>query len=140
RAPNEDAWLAQDAQSRPCRRSSGAARLTTLGVEAMIDRARLLEASAMWKSGALAREVAAHLGVKIEALGMMCTRNRGLFPHRAKHRAGRKGNRVRTPQPTAEIAAPAENVTGRMQWITEDGVSVTLPRISLIECPRGHDR
>lgn len=85
-------------------------------------------ASKMWKDGELVTVIAKEFGVKVNRIYQIADRHRYQFPHRQFTTRRREKD---IPPPPAPVTK-----TDRMQWLTEDGAFVTLPKISFIECPR----
>lgn len=95
---------------------------------------KLRTASKLWRQGVPGREIAKTIGVKCRMLYDTAARYRSMFPKR--HHAVEP--RFSAP-PIEDEQKLSEVREGCMHWITETGASVTLPRISFIECPRRKD-
>lgn len=89
-------------------------------------------ASRMWMDGHLAKKIAKVIGVTDKHLYDVASRRRNLFPHR--QRAVGDGRRFIVAAMPANIDRPVQE--NCMRWVTEQGATVTLPKISFIECPR----
>lgn len=89
-------------------------------------------AKRLWSEGAKILEIAAAIGITRYRLIKTTADNRKDFPRRGERRSKYGDNTkvfIHQPVPKAKRA----NV---MEWVTQCGAVVTLPRISLIECPR----
>lgn len=93
---------------------------------------QLRTASMMWRAGDRGNVIAKAVGVKVSRLFEVASRYRHMFPKRLRA-VGERAHFIAPPSLDGIAnAIPAD----RMRWITEDGASVTLPRVSGIECPR----
>lgn len=89
-------------------------------------------ASTMWFDGAGTRAIGKLVGLTEGAMSKMAVRHRDMFPKRTI----RRGNRWYLDHRDVPALGVPQDREGTMRWKTEAGVSVTLPKISLIECPR----
>lgn len=95
---------------------------------------QLTKASELWMDGASVRDIATITGSSEWKILRLAKGQRKLFPKRVI----RRGNRWFTDYrdiPVIEVVDPRAR-KGTMPWITENNVRVTLPKISLIQCPR----
>lgn len=99
-----------------------------------MNAAQLQSASKMWKEGMLASAIARQLGVKVKAVLRVSQRKRAMFPIRQHAQSIGRRNASANPRPLP--AAPFVH-HDRVRWINENGSVVTLPRVSMISCPRG---
>jgi len=92
---------------------------------AMSDEA-INRASQMWDDGYHGNEIARHLGVTEKWFQCFRKKNREIFPVRDSYHH--------------KQLIPANLIHGGrsdvMIWKTENGAVVTLPRVSIIQCPR----
>lgn len=97
-----------------------------------------LAAASLWRSGANSWECAEAMGVTRKAFGMICSRNRDLFPLRRLAGGRPRELPAKTVKaPEAEMEKPRLVKPGSMIWTTQDGVEVTLPLVSMAaKCPR----
>lgn len=99
---------------------------------------KLEAAASLWRSGANSWECADAMGVTRKAFGMICSRNRDMFPLRRL--AGGRPRELppkKVKEPEAEMEKPRLIRPGSMIWTTQDGVEVTLPLVSMAaKCPR----
>lgn len=90
---------------------------------------QIIEASRLWKAGYLVDDIARQFLVEPQRIYRLAHTDRDLFPYRSRERIPK---RWRWPSMTSLDPVPSD----RMRWTTESGAIVTLPRISLISCPR----
>lgn len=99
---------------------------------------KLEAAASLWRSGANSWECAEAMGVTRKAFGMICSRNRDLFPLRRLAGGRPRELPAKTVKaPEAEMEKPRLVKPGTTIWTTQDGVEVTLPLVSMVaKCPR----
>lgn len=97
-----------------------------------MDDEKLLLASELWNAGKTVEEISEAVPTSRYVLDKITPRNRDLFPVR-KFVNGRyhfsNGN-------NHAIVKAMELPADRMKWKLENGVCITLPRVSSISCPR----
>jgi hypothetical protein len=96
-------------------------------------------AAEQWANGTQIIDIAHYLGVSRWQTLRMMERYRHMFPKRftrnGKYGPVRERNRDR--RRTLDYVPKPKNLgPDQMAWTTESGAIVTLPRISLISCPR----
>lgn len=91
-------------------------------------------ATRLWRQGEKVKQIAAAAGVSARRLTCYIAAKPHLFPERKMPMGGRPRILIQPPAivPAARVSRPDV-----MEWITETGACVTLPRVSLISCPRG---
>lgn len=93
-------------------------------------------ASAMWMEGKSREAIARHLSIDKRRIMKFAEEDEsGKFPPRVQTRTGFIFAAPRNPKSEISDQMP-EMKEGRMRWKTEAGAIVTLPKISLIQCPR----
>jgi hypothetical protein len=92
---------------------------------------QIYTASKLWRQGLLISDLAAQIRVTEYAFKACMAKNRDMFPRR-HHQKGR----IYILGADDEAPKIRREHKDRMRWTTESGAIVTLPRISLISCPR----
>jgi hypothetical protein len=83
----------------------------------------------LWAANLTMKAMATEMHVKLRRVQRYIELNHHLFP-------ARKGTKPRTAYVKQAVAEVRVLPSDRMRWITEQGASVTLPRVSFISCPR----
>jgi GcrA cell cycle regulator len=97
-------------------------------VRSQLTADQMLTAHKMWLGGHPVKDIAEALGIKDRRVFDLAAKRRDLFPHRA---GGPRYSRRFIVE-----AMPADARADCMRWVTEQGATVTLPKISFIQCPR----